>query len=927
MSDDRRLIEDFLPIDTINAVAGKEKKHPQHPVALIHYWPARRPITASRAAVFAALVSVADASDKDELLRLLEALTTLEPDPDVLERAKARIAKGFPGRRPIVLDMFAGGGAIPLEAARLGCESHAVDYSPVAYLIEMCTLVYPQRYGRALANDVSRWGKVVLERLRKEVGDLYPSVSIPKSKHTADQSDLFGITVTSSARAGVAPVTYIWVRAVPCRRPGCGALVPLVRQSWLRKRGGVVAAVPQVARKTKELTWTIASGPSAAQMGSADEEQTGAGEAQCLACTTAAPSEYVKQCASANQLTDVLAAVAVDGGRSKLYLAPDAIQGLPTDKKLLSRLEKAAARAGFGVPTEPLQGKLRDQLPSYGFETFKDLFTLRQQLVLLSLCACIRETHRAMIVQGVDAERARAVTTYLAMAFGRLMNSFTRFCRWQNRDQITIAAIGDRQALKWVADYSEINPFAETAGCLQFAIDSEVHSIQKLAQVASECVVTRGNAEELLYEDAHFDAVITDPPYYSSIFYADLSAFFYVWLKRLVGDLHPEQFAFATPPKRREAVAQASEHAGDADRAAEHYRRVMEKAFKEAARVLKPGAPLVCVYAHKTTEGWASLIKALVPAGFTVTEAWPVQTEAKARTNALAAAALSDSIFFVARKMKRSAVGQYESEVKPELQRIAKERVEALWANGKGLGGADLLMAAVGAGLRAYTQYERVEYSNGEEVTAEQYLRDVEGVVLDTMLANVFGLRKTGVSGVDSLTSFYVLWRFTYRESPIEAGEAFVFAYPQGIEIDGPAGVSGPAPALVEKAKSTFRVRDYADRGDNERLGLPSDGVPAPVIDALHRTLWLMENKPRALPLYLREASPNLEQMRLVAQALCGPVLSKSEVSQERLTGELSALTKLTANWDSVVGMTAMEEATARTSRQRNLSFEKGGKG
>jgi putative DNA methylase len=478
-----------------------------------------------------------------------------------------------------------------------------------------------------------------------------------------------------------------------------------------------------------------------------------------------------------------------------------------------------------------------------------------------------------------------------------------------------------------VYDFSEINPFAKTAGCLPFAFENEAYCIRQLAIVGQPCTVVRGNAEKLPWPDETFDAVVTDPPYYSSIFYADLSAFFYVWLRRLVGDLYPEHFTLPAPPKRREAVAQPSEHGGSDGKAEAHYRQLMEKAFAEARRVLKPGAPLVCVYAHKTTEGWASLIKALVPAGLTVTEAWPVQTEARGRTNALEAAALSDSIFFVARRREGNTTGQYEANVRPELERIARERVATLWSDGKGIGGADLLMAAVGAGLRPYTQFSRVEYATGEEVSAERYLLEVEGVVLDTMLEQVFGFSRAGVSGVDRLTRFYVLWRFTYRESSIEAGDAIVFCYPQGVELDGPDGLSGPAPRLVEKAtKTTYRVRTFEQRGEDEGLGLPRDGVIPPLIDVLHRVLWLVVNKPEALPTFLREAQPNLEQLRLVAQALCGPVLKRAEASDASLTPELSALSKVTANWRSVVDAAAVsQEMEDLRTGQKKLSLETAG--
>ena len=474
-----------------------------------------------------------------------------------------------------------------------------------------------------------------------------------------------------------------------------------------------------------------------------------------------------------------------------------------------------------------------------------------------------------------------------------------------------------------IYDFSDINPFANTTGCLPFALEREAFCIRELAKIGKPSIVTRGNAEKLYYDDETFDAVITDPPYYSSIYYADLSAFFYGWLKRLVGDLYLEHFTLPSPPKRREAVAQPSEHGGDSKKATAHYQKLMRRSFAEARRVLKPGAPLVCVYAHRTTEGWATLISALVDARLTVTEAWPVQTESSGRVNARGAAVLSDSIFFVARRRDDAATGQYETEVEPELHRVASERVTTLWANGKGIGGADLLMAAVGAGLRAYTRFARVEYANGEPVPAERYLRDVEGVVLDVILDKIFGLRGATVGSVDSITRFYILWRFTYRESAIQAGNAYVFCYPQGIEIDGPNGLSGPAPSLVEKHRSKFRVRTFEERGNDDSLGLGKDRVPAPLVDIVHRLLWLLDNRPLQVEKFLKAARPSYEQLRLVTQALCAPVLSDPQVRDATPTAELRALDRLNANWRSVIEVDAFAQDTKMgASEQHQLAME-----
>ncbi|MYG34809.1 MAG: DUF1156 domain-containing protein [Gemmatimonadetes bacterium] len=904
-SEDRRLIEDYLPLDALNAIASKEKKHPRRYVELVHYWPARRPITACRAAVYATLAPAPRTDqEREEAASFVAKLAAYKPSADRVSEARDRIRKLHGGRAPKVLDLFAGGGAIPLEAARLGCESHANDYNPVAHLIELCTLAYPQTFGSGLADDFIRWGKAILERMRDEIGDLYPRIELSQTEELEKQGSLFG-TLAPASGSYADPVSYIWARTVPCRRPGCRAPVPLVRQAWLRKKGGAIAAVPSIEDGDR-LCWDIVSGSSAKAV-SQQTGQTGSGQAVCVACNTPAPADHVKEMAVAGRMGESLAAVVAAlppkpkrKKRQKVYLPPD-VTAAPSPEMVEQRLATLGTQLGFSRPEGVLQGKLRDQLPAYGIERYRELFTERQLLVLFTLIKHIRRAHGEMVADGMPEERAKALATFFAMAFGRFVIAFNKFSRWYPGLQRTVGAIGDRQALKMIYDFSDINPLASTQGCLSHALDREAFCIRELAKVKRPSIVRRGNAEKLFYDDETFDAVITDPPYYSSIYYADLSAFFYVWLKRILGDLHPEHFALPTPPKRREAVAQPSEHGGDTNKAKEHYERLMRNSLAEARRVLKPGAPLICVYAHRTTEGWATLIRALVGAGMTVTEAWPVQTEARGRSNAVGAAALSDSIFFVARRREQSVVGQYESEVQPRLNEIARERVKTLWNGGQGIGGADLLMAAVGAGLRAYTRFSRVDYANGEPVSAEQYLRDVEGVVLDVMLDEIFGLRGSAVAAVDSITRFYILWRFTYGESAIEAGDAYVFCYPLGIEIDGPSGLAGSAPKLVEKIRSKFRVRNYSERGGDEALGLPENGKAAPLVDTLHRLLYLLDEQPGRVPEYLKTARPNGEQLRLVTQALSAPVLGRKEALDASPTAELGALTRLNANWRSIV--------------------------
>jgi putative DNA methylase len=283
---------------------------------------------------------------------------------------------------------------------------------------------------------------------------------------------------------------------------------------------------------------------------------------------------------------------------------------------------------------------------------------------------------------------------------------------------------------------------------------------------------------------------------------------------------------------------------------------------------------------------------------------------------AMGVAALASSIFLVARKRNAaSTCGNYETDVVPELSGIVSERVETLWD--MGISGADLVIACVGAGLRAFTKYARVEFANGEEVPAERFLSEVESVVLETILGKLSKAvgAKTGetLSGLDAATRFYVLWRYTYGGAELDAGEAIIFANGTHVELDGHNSLTAGVSALIEKKKGKYRLLDFTERGDHDHLGLPSDaGAPAPAVDALHRLLWLVDNKPLKIPDFLAEAQPNVEQLRLVAQALAGPALSGGDLADVSTTAEQSALGKLLANWNAVmVGKTALADKRA----------------
>ena len=473
-------------------------------------------------------------------------------------------------------------------------------------------------------------------------------------------------------------------------------------------------------------------------------------------------------------------------------------------------------------------------------------------------------------------------------------------------------------------DFVETAPLSGSSGSVDNALEWILSAVNMLVNVPLPGKVYRGSALMLPCGDKEIDVVVTDPPYYDNISYAVLSDFFYVWLKRSIGDLFPDHFAGVLTPKKSETISDPVRHGGR-EESRNIYENMMAKAFKEGYRVLKEGGYMVVIYAHKTTLGWSTLVDALRRAGFNIIEAWPLDTEMKGGVVKVGKAMLASSIFIVACKRKGSETGSYENKVKPELQQIVRERVETLW--GIGITGADLVIASVGAGLRAFTRFAHVEYANGEGVPAEHFLAEVETIVLETILKRLS--REVGansgqfsLAGVDSATRFYILWRYTYKYSVLNAGEAIIFANGTHVELDGPNGLSTGARALLEKKKGKYRLKDFSDRGPEKKLGqMMEDGQPAPMIDVLHRTLWLLENRPGELPAFLQEAQPNREQMRLVAQALAGPALKGGELGDISPHAELSALAKLTANWKSVIEGAALtlEEKKEQKTGQRSL--------
>ena len=847
MPQDRRLIEDFIPIREISVEAAREKSIRKGHISTLHLWWARRPLVAARAAVFASLVAAPETSQKRTALsKAMIELCKWEAGEDTIKKARRQILEaqrdrlGLPADTPLkdvpppkVLDMFAGGGAIPLESLRLGCETYAVDLNPVAHIIELCTLVYPQKYGKKLADEVEKWGNWVIEQVREEIGDLYPPIKVGEvGEEPSEQLSLLssGKPKQLKLAQSLTPVAYLWTRTVKCPNPACGAQVPLVRQTWLCKKKDKYVALKTIPNhETKRVEFEVVESKTEQGLGFNPALGSARGTSICRHCGATVKSGVAKEQGKAGKLGQQLMAIVctTSGERGKTYLSGDTYQHyVPDDAAIQARLETLCQETGLTVPNEPIfSADTRAFFTHlYGLDTFGKLFTTRQLLALMTFVKWVRLAHQKMEQQGYEEEFAKAIATYLGLMINRVADRASTLCRYDpTPTQSGINNTFSRQALPMVWDFGEGCPIGESSGSASNSLPWIINFLQQESGSGFPAIVKRGSSMALPLETESLDAVITDPPYFDSVPYADLSDFFYVWLKRSIGHLYPEYLSGQLTPKKNEAIMEPTRHDGDKKKAAKAYEDMMHQAFCEGSRVLKAEGMMVVVYAHKTTAGWSTLIDSLRRAGFTITEAWPLDTEMGTRLRATNSAALASSIFLVARKRKDGPVGDYATDVKPELSQIVRERVTTLMA--EGVSGADLVIACIGAGLRAYTQYERVELPNGDELDANSFLGEVQKEVVEAVLTSVMQCDRRGVSLVDKTTQYYIMGRYEYGELAVEFDEANTLAKGVGVELDGVGGLTDGKLALVKKVKSTIQLNDYSDRGADEGLGIRDSGL------------------------------------------------------------------------------------------------------
>ena len=864
----KRLAEVDFPIAEVSRHAVREKSIRHGHPSTLHLWWARRPLASSRAVLMALLLpdpcdlhcpeafrqearrillgmhgrpkGWTAAVESDEGLRrtILKFVADFAnwdraADRTYVEASRALVKAAHGEDAPLVVDPFAGGGSIPLEALRLGCEAFASDLNPVACLILKVLLEDIPRHGPKLADELRKVGHQIKGQAEQELADLYP----------ADPD-------------GATPIAYLWARTVRCEAPSCGAEIPLMRSFWLCKK----------PKRKRALRHRVEQPEGAAprvefevyQPETDREVRTGTvtrAKATCLCCGAVLPPERVRaKLAAERGGADVVFDAEgnrIGGARmtAVVTLRADATgrhYRLPTDDDyaavhkaqvrvamILEEWEHGGSEGLCPVPNEPLPpiGTLGFRVQRYGILRWSDLFTARQKVALTVLAGACNSTANGRIAPCTGLSLSGVVDRNVSLATWR-----------PQADQEKVEHLFSRQALPMTWDFGEALPLSNSTGSLSDRINILARTISAMS--GTELVsgqIQSADATDYPLPDQAAGIWFTDPPYYDAVPYADLSDFFLVWLKRALPDhpllRDPFDAKNSLSPKIREAVQDETKQDDGRPKDRAWFEETMARAFAEGRRVLHDDGVGSVVFAHKTTEGWEALLSGMIRGGWTITGSWPIATEMATRLRARDSAALATSVHLICRPRPDDApVGDWATVLRELPRRVAAwmERLQ-----NEGIRGADLVFACVGPALEIFSRYRAVETAEGREVGLPEYLEKVWEVVGRTALENVLGTaeakaRNGGMGALEEdarLTALF-LWTLQSTEAAGENGKANTedeetiakaaargfnlpfdvvrrFAQPMGIDLDRWTG------RIIGQEKGVVRLLPVSERASD----------------------------------------------------------------------------------------------------------------
>jgi putative DNA methylase len=764
MSYRKKLIEVSLPLDAINEAASKEKSIRHGHPSTLHLWWARRPLATCRAVLFASLIDdpsedserfpteEAQKAERERLFKLIKRMVEWKNihDANLIQEVQAEIKKATNGNPPPVHDPFAGGGSIPLEGQRLGLEPYASDLNPVAVLINKALIEIPPKFANrppvnpssnnqllvkqgsdwkgahGLAEDIRYYGKWMRDEAEKRIGHLYPKAKLPDGSEA---------TV----------IAWIWARTVTCPNPACGAQMPLVRSFYLStKKGKETWAEPVINQSTTPptISFAIKTGSGKPQDGTVSKRG-----AVCIACGTTTPLGYVRTEAQHDKMGVIPLAIIVEGHKSRIYLAPD------HEHETIARSAQPRWKPEELVTTPSHD---IDRLPMYGMYTWGDAFTPRQLVALTTFSDLVQDVRQRVFADAVAAglpnddqplhaggcgaqAYADAVATYMAIAIDRLADRNSSICSWDT-GYVKVRNTFARQAIPMVWDFAEANPMSDSTGNFQGAVDWVAEVI---AEVPCETFGQVNQRDATASVNGVVQPLIsTDPPYYDNIGYADLSDFFYVWLRRSLASVYPDLFRTMLVPKKKELVATPYRFEGNKSKAQEFFETGLGHAFGRMRAVQHPDYPLTVYYAFKQSEaevedndeggngkgnaivastGWETMLEGLIRAGFEITGTWPMRTEMMNRQVAMGTNALASSIVLVCRPRPVTAPIATRREFLLALKRELPEKLRLLQHGG--IAPVDLAQASIGPGMSIYSRYGQVVESDGSPLRVRAALQ------------------------------------------------------------------------------------------------------------------------------------------------------------------------------------------------------------
>ncbi|MEH2082206.1 MAG: DUF1156 domain-containing protein [Nostoc sp.] len=829
----KKLIEVALPLEAINQESAREKSIRHGHPSTLHLWWARRPLAACRAVLFASLVDdpstypdkfPTEEEQEKERQRLHDLIGRIEnietrgkstqtvrslvswddiTNISVVEEAQREIARCLAWEKgdepptkpeevteylskhaPPIYDPFCGGGSIPLEAQRLGLEAHGSDINPVAVLITKALIEIPPKFAnlppvnpdsrknslktktwygaQGLAEDVRYYGQWMREQAFKQIGHLYPKVNL---------SQEYGDTEATV-------IAWLWARTVKCPNPACGCQMPLVRSFELSTKKGKEAWVEPIINRSQQppvVSFQVKSGK-----GKPLNETVSRKGAICISCSTPMPLDYVRAEGKAGAIGAKLMAIVAQGQGGRAYLPPN-----EEHKKIVASIKPE------WKPETELVGKAAVNVPLYGMTKYADLFSSRQLVALTTFSDLVREAREKILSDAVAFEipddslpfceggkgataYADAVATYLAIAVDRLSDRNSTICSWDTGRDSTRNTFA-RQAIPMTWDFAEANPLSESTGNFIGAVDW-IAKVIEISPCSTEGFVERIDATK---SDIYAKSIVvsTDPPYYDNIGYADLSEFFYVWLRRSLSSIYPDLFStILIPDKERELVATPYRFGGSKQKAKEFFETGLGETFKRMREMAHDGYPLTVYYAFKQTEtddevsltkgkgngdsrastGWETMLEGLIKAGFTITGTWPMRTELSNRTVASGTNALASSIALVCRPRPETAPSTTRRQLVNILKRELPDALQKLQQGN--IAPVDLAQASIGPGMEIYSRYSKILESDGERMPVRTALQLINQT-LDEFLAEQEG-------EFDAETRFALIWfeQHTFNE-------------------------------------------------------------------------------------------------------------------------------------------------------------------